>query len=176
MANLVTGGIFKVGFTLQTESLWYAVLIDDKQTSYLPIVTTPVHNIFIDKLRSDELPDMGITTLGIFHFLNRSWKAHGVSVSRIVVEPDFDEDPYEGRLLCHTELYQSNEIGVLVSRIQMLLPDATVISAMQDAPFLICGTEDFPLAFSIDYDKVKNANIMASIRDDIVKMEAGKVP
>jgi len=166
--------MFKVGFTLQTDSLWYAVLIDDKQTSYVPIVTTPVHNMFIEKIRSAEHGGFDISSLGMFHFLNKSWEAHGITVSRIVIEPDMLEDPYDGKLSCHLELYQANEIGIVVSRVEMLLPDAVVVGVLQDSPFLVCGQENLPLAFGVDYDKVKNGNVMASIRDDIVRMETGK--
>ena len=169
------GEVFKVGFTLQTQATSYAVLINGRRSLYFPIATTSIHNAFIDKFRSDGMEGVSLESFGFFSFISKMWKAHGITPSQIAIELD-DPAAIQPKLACYIELCQSSEIGLLMSRTDTLLPDATVLSVMSDIPFTIYATDMIPIAFSVDMNKAKDGNIMASIRDDIMRMESGKVP
>ena len=165
MSNEALRGIdFTVRGVVNTDHGAYVVLIDEMSSMYFPVPCQSFHAALVEAILSEKI-DVTLANYGLYFSLLSIFKAHDMSPTQIV----FIVSP-RGGVTCSMEVVESNELGMKISRIPMMLPDAVAISAIGKIPVVVYGSAGTMFTFKIGKD-VPKQNVFSFVCEEIAKSE-----
>ncbi len=155
---------FSVQGVVQTPKGAYVVLIDEPASMYFPVRCELFQAALVETILKDE-DELHIQNYGIYFSFLSVFKAHDMFPTQIAFTVD-----KRGEVTCALDIVEENELGVKVSRIPMLLPDAVAISALGTIPIVVYGSAGTNFVFKIGKD-VPKQNIFSFVCEEIAKSE-----
>lgn len=155
---------FTVRGVVRTTCGAYAILIDERSSMYFPVSCQLFHATLIEVILGDK-EDFTIANYGLYFSFLSIFQAHDIFPTQVAFTVG-----KRGGATCALEIIEDNELGVKVSRIPMLLPDAVAFSALGKIPIVVYGPAGSAFVFTIGKD-VPKQNVFSFVCEEIAKSE-----
>jgi len=163
------GEPFNLIITLRTDKNCYAVLVDEEELRYLPIIVTDPHLNILEKILA--LPqkerNLGLQDLGVISSFCHLLDMLGCQTNRIVIQWAEDGKSFD----CHMEIFQGNEVDTCFLSLPIPLFEAPIIASVTYAMFHLFETTNKPIALSLDPKILADKDIKEAVVYDIMKRE-----